>query len=110
MSTPGPGVRAACEALRADAAKWQTAADALQAASGTAAGLTLLDKLGAIPQLAGGKSLEGYDQFRQKMTTALGMGAAVFGDLSTILKQVADVFEREDIEGAHRVAQAGADK
>jgi hypothetical protein len=103
-----PGVRAACENLREDATKWSTSADALRGAAKTAAGLTILDKLGQIPQLAGsGMSFEGYDQFRQKMTTALAMGAVVFGDISTILKQVADTFEREDIEGAHRVAQAG---
>lgn len=104
-----PEVRAACDALRADAVKWSTAADALKDAARTAAGLTLLDKLGQITQLAGsGKSFEGYDQFRQKMTTALGMGAAVFGDVSAILKQVADTYEREDRAGAHRIAQAGA--
>ena len=91
--------------------KWSTAGDALRAAAQTAADLTLLDKLGQIPRWAGsGKSFEGYDQFRQKMTTALAVGAGVFGDLSTIVRQVADTFEREDIEGAHRVAQPGADQ
>ena len=103
-----PEIRAACQDLREDATKWSAAAEALRGSAGTAAGLTLVDKLGQIPRLAGsGKSLVGYDEFRRKMTMALAVGAGVFDDLSTILKQVADAYEREDIEGAHRVAQAG---
>lgn len=99
----------ACEALREDATKWETAAEALRGAARAAEGLTLIDKLGQIPQLAGsGKSVAGYDEFRQKAAASLAVGADVLDTVATTLRQVADTFEREDIEAAQRVQQAGA--
>jgi hypothetical protein len=106
-----PEVRAACDDLRADADKWSVAAEALRGAAQAAQGLTLLDKLGQIPQLAGsGKSVAGYEEFRAKAVASLAAGAGVLADISALLTQAADTYEREDIAGAHRVSQAGADK
>jgi hypothetical protein len=107
-----PGVVVACDALRADAGKWATAAGSLRDAQRVAEGITLADKLGSIPQFVGGAEslIAIYDRMKQKFTTALSDGSIVMVEVSGILMQVADTFEREDREAALRIKQEGADR
>jgi hypothetical protein len=107
-----PGVEVACDALRADANKWTTAAAALQDARRVADGITFADKLGAIPQFVGGAEniIANYDRLKEKFTTALSGGAAVMNEVSTILKQVANTFEQEDRDAALGIKQEGPDR
>ncbi len=102
----------ACDALRADAQKWASAADALREAHQVAQGITLADKLGAIPQSVGGAEalVAGYDRMKQKFVTALSGGGAVMDEVSGLLKNVADTFEREDREAALRIKQGEPDQ
>lgn len=102
----------ACDALRADAARWKVAADALLGAQMAAEGITFADKLGAIPQVVGGAEviIASYERMRQKFTSALSGGAAAMADVSTTLMRVADTFEREDREAALRMKQERADR
>lgn len=102
----------ACDALRADARKWASAADALRAAHQVAQGITLADKLGAIPQFVGGAEalVANYDRMKQKFVTALSGGGAVMDEVAGLLKNVADTFEREDREAALRINQEEPDQ
>jgi hypothetical protein len=97
-------VEVACDALRADAARWSDAAHAMAAATDTAQGLDLgAPQLGAIAEDRG--VVAAYAALQQKLTNLVTGAAAVFDSISTTLTVVADTYQREDEEGAHDFRQ-----
>jgi hypothetical protein len=99
-------VVADCNAMRADATKWQTASDAMHGASGTAKGLTLGDTQFGLADAAQGCKTA-YATIQSKIVTLFDGADAEFEKVAGVLKASADTYEKEDAAGAHRFESTG---
>lgn len=93
-------ITVATDALRADAADWNTAASELRRAATTA------DQL-AVPasafSFAGGAVHASYDALRIKAAALLAEGAANFDDIGGALRTAADAYEADEAANAHAI-------
>jgi hypothetical protein len=99
-------VKVACEALRSDAKKWGTASDDMSTAASSAQNLVLgREQFGYAAENHG--LVAAYTTLQQRVATLLAGADTEFNKISSTLKQVADTYEREDAEGAHKFNQMG---
>lgn len=99
-------VVADCNAMRADATKWQTASDAMHGAAGTARGLTLGDTQFGLADAAQGCKAA-YSSIQDKVAGLFDGADAEFEKVAKVLKASADTYEKEDNDGAHKFDSMG---
>lgn len=99
-------VVADCNAMRSDATKWTTAADAMHGASDAAKGLNLGDTQFGLADAAQGCKTA-YATIQTKLGSLLDGADTEFDKVAAALKASADTYEKEDAEGAHKFDSTG---
>lgn len=90
----------ATDALRADAAAWNTAADELGSAAATAQARVV--PMAAF-SFAGTAIAESYEALRVKTEALLRDGAAYFDDIAHTLRTAADQYDADEADNAHAI-------
>lgn len=102
----GESINAALDAMRADAAVWNTAAADLKGPINSIAGLKLTG--GEMSFFATEKGLDvTYDDARAALEDMLGKAADYFQKISSNLESAAQQYERDDADAAGKIEQAG---
>lgn len=100
------GINAALEAMRADAAVWNTAANDLNDPINSIAGLKLTG--GEMSFFATENGLDAtYDDARAALEDMLGKAAEYFQKISSNLEGAAQQYERDDAHAGRTIEQAG---
>jgi len=105
MNPPTAGqLKAALDALRNDAEKWDECAGTIRGAEGAAGGF----QIDAFSFSFLGDSLgvtEAYEELRAKMAELLKSGGEVTSGVAEALREVANTYEAEEERGVHRMKQ-----
>lgn len=101
MSLPTPEeVSVATNALRGEAGLWDEQAGRLRALSGTASGMDLGRLEAGLFQMM----VEPYNQVIRAVSARCAEGATAMTEIAATLRTVADTYDAEDRDGAHRIA------
>jgi hypothetical protein len=106
MAPPTVDVKVACEALRSDAKKWETASDEMSYSAMAARNLELNEhQFGHFVATHG--LVTSYAALQQRLANLLDGADTELGKIARTLRMVADTYEREDAAGAHKFKKAG---
>ncbi len=102
----GESINAALDAMRADAAVWNTAASDLNGPINSIAGLKLTS--GEMSFFATEKGLDAtYDDARAALEDMLGKAAEYFQKISSNLEGAAQQYERDDANAGMKIEESG---